>query len=376
MIKIINMKSSADPEFCVLGAEEVCARLGIARQTLYAYVSRGLVRVCADPADSRRSLYDRRDVGLIESRQRRSRARTSIARSTIDWGEPIMVSSITRIADGRFYYRGKDAVTWSETATLEDTARLLIGKEFEEPASLLPSRQHVAEGAPLMRIAHVMLQLAATDWPLSPSTVLDCGAGAIAGTQDTSSALIHARLAAVWGVDAHGADLIRRALVLSADHELNASAYAVRVAASTGTSLPAAVLAGLMTLSGPLHGGQTSKARAWLDECCKGQRPAGPPPGFGHPLYPDGDIRATALLERIELPKNCTAAIAQAIAETETFPTLDIGLAGVELSLRLPMGAGLGLFALGRFCGWMAHALEQQRSGTLIRPRAFYQPHA
>ncbi|MFM8375003.1 MAG: citrate/2-methylcitrate synthase, partial [Phenylobacterium sp.] len=74
---------------------------------------------------------------------------------------------------------------------------------------------------------------------------------------ETDSGPIHLRLAKAWrlGPGGPGADLIRRALVLLADHELNPSAFAARVAASTGASLAACALAGLAALSGPRHGG-------------------------------------------------------------------------------------------------------------------------
>ncbi|KAF0132289.1 MAG: citrate synthase, partial [Xanthobacteraceae bacterium] len=119
---------------------------------------------------------------------------------------------------------------------------------------------------------------------------------------------VHRQLATAWGTDAAGAELIRTALVLLADHELNASTFAVRVVASTGASLASALSAGLGALSGPLHGGQTSLVEALFEEAERGGDAAGLVekrlwrgdrlPGFGHPLYPDGDPRAAALLRR------------------------------------------------------------------------------
>ena len=100
--------------------------------------------------------------------------------------------------------------------------------------------------------------------------------------------------------------IVRRALVLLADHELNASAFAVRVVASTGASLGACLNAGLSALSGPLHGGTTSRVEILFEEVDKAGdaaavvetrlRRGDGVPGFEHPLYPDGDPRATALL--------------------------------------------------------------------------------
>src|SRR5262249_18723636 len=98
-------------------------------------------------------------------------------------------------------------------------------------------------------------------------------------------------------------DLLRRALILCADHELNASSFTVRCIAATGASLPAAILGGLAALSGPRHGGATYQVEALWDEIKQGRRPSREPlPGFGHPLYPDGDPRAAAILAKVPVP--------------------------------------------------------------------------
>src|SRR5512142_1629193 len=107
-----------------LTTEEAIARLGISRQTLYAYVSRGRIGVIAAQDDPRRSLYDAADVRRLAERNRQGRSRHAVAVSTISWGEPILVSAITRIEGGRVEYRGHDAIALAETATLEQVAAL------------------------------------------------------------------------------------------------------------------------------------------------------------------------------------------------------------------------------------------------------------
>src|SRR5579871_5829959 len=84
--------------------------LGVRAQTLYAYVSRGLIRARADDADPRRSLYSKHDVLALVGRKRASRRRSDIAQSTISWGEPMLESAISTVRDGRLVYRGRDAV--------------------------------------------------------------------------------------------------------------------------------------------------------------------------------------------------------------------------------------------------------------------------
>ncbi|WP_286162275.1 citrate/2-methylcitrate synthase [Burkholderia sp. WP9] len=108
---------------------------------------------------------------------------------------------------------------------------------------------------------------------------------------------IHLRIARAWGVEAR-ADLLRRTLVLLADQELNSSAFAARVTASTGASLGACALTGLAALSGPLHGDANVRVQALLDEAkqCGTEiavrhwmASGASLPGFGHQLYPQGD---------------------------------------------------------------------------------------
>jgi citrate synthase len=192
-------------------------------------------------------------------------------------------------------------------------------------------------------------------------------------------------LAEAWRLYRSGADLLRAALVLLADHELNASAFAVRVVASTGAPLHAAVIGGLAALLGPRHGGETARIEAFLDEAA-GQHPAEAIirhlrrgdglPGFGHMLYPEGDPRARALLDRLAAIYGADPwldrLVEAALAATGRHPTVDLALVVMTRRLGLPDGSALVLFALGRSVGWIAHALEQRATGRLIRPRARY----
>lgn len=196
-------------------------------------------------------------------------------------------------------------------------------------------------------------------------------------TGNAGAQSIHERLALAWSSDTQAPDLIRRALVLCADHELNASTYATRVAASAGASLPACLVVGLATLSGSLHGGMTPECKIWMrsiktswDEGHPLAIQTTPPPGFGHALYPEGDPRAAELFIACGSPNEWRKALDQVRQQTGAHPTLDFGLALLEDRLNLPEGAGLGIFAIGRMVGWIAHIFEQRRTGQLIRPRA------
>jgi citrate synthase len=198
---------------------------------------------------------------------------------------------------------------------------------------------------------------------------------------------IHRRLSAAWRLGESGADLIRRCLVLIADHELNASTFVARCVASTGATPYAVVAAALGALSGRFHGGETERAEGLFRELLEGSDPmaimAGRLargerlPGFGQPLYPDGDPRATAILAVLAQAAPELHALAITAAEIGLrligrHANVDFGLAAAAIGLGLPRSAALGLFVIGRTVGWIAHAIEQYESGVLIRPRARY----
>ena len=373
-----------------IAAEEARDRLGVRAQTLYAYVSRGRVQVRPDPGDSRRSLYRAADIAVLTERKSRSRKVSDVAAGAISWGEPVLASEITTVHGGRLFYRGRDAIRLAETETLESVARLLRGGHG---AALKRTDRPPPPDAPDMRTrAYLALAArAATDPPargraplalaVEAATLLDVLTDAVAAF--VGGGAIHNRLALAWGQGpgGPGADLIRRILVLVADHELNASAFAARVAASTGASLAASALAGLATLSGPRHGGATAAVVKFAAEAAQdGPREAVANrladdralPGFGHQLYPDGDPRAAALLDHFEPPLTLARLRDQVQAVTGLAPNVDFALIAACEALKLPQDAPFALFAVARCAGWIAHAIEQGQADTLIRPRARY----
>ncbi|MEM6995897.1 MAG: citrate/2-methylcitrate synthase, partial [Myxococcota bacterium] len=190
-------------------------------------------------------------------------------------------------------------------------------------------------------------------------------------------------LARGWGITGKAdTDRISAALVLCADHELNVSAFTARCVASARGTPYMVVTAALAALQGHRHGGETERFAAMLDE------PGAPAailearlrrgdhiPGFGHPLYPDGDPRAATLLARRGRGKGgarIEAFIAAGRRLLGAEPTLDLGLVALCRALGLPADAPLALFAVGRLVGWIAHAIEQYASEPTIRPRARY----
>lgn len=368
-----------------LTAVEALAELGTKPQTLYANVSRGRIRAKADPADPRRSLYQASDVTRLAERHAGRRKSETVAAEAIRWGDPVLTSSISTIVAGRLLYRGQDAAELSNNATLEQTALLLWNAErfacvpasAPRPASpsiqaaLLALAGRVSGDLPSLARARPALQTEAC-------SVLSTVADALApGPADHP---LHLRLAACWERP-EAAECLRRALVMLADHELNASTFAVRVTVSTGAALSAAVLSGLATLTGPLHGSAWRSANALAETAAnvgaeqairrlllRGSRPV----TFGHQLYPDGDIRASVLLSSFEVPpvfRDVQQAGEEMVGEKVN---VDFALAAMTAAFDLPEEAPIIIFALTRTAGWLAHAIEQVESGLPIRPRARY----
>jgi citrate synthase len=197
---------------------------------------------------------------------------------------------------------------------------------------------------------------------------------------------LHKQVARAWAPKPREAeDFIRRALGLLAEHELNASTFALRVAASTGISLYDAVVAGLAALKGPRHGGAGPLAARFVAACAEGdpatlirERLANGEyiPGFGHSVYRNGDPRAEDLLNSMRsagaderLATEIPALVLEATGER---PNIDYAIAVHARTHSLPAGSEIALFAIARTAGWVAHGIEQLKSRALIRPRARY----
>ncbi len=381
-----------------LTARETAERLGIKRDTLYAYVSRGLLRSQPIPGSRERG-YRTEEVERLRAGRGLSRATRS------EPFVPVIDSAICLIEGGRLYYRGHDAIRLAETTTLEDIAGLLWGQDpistfrhsQRSEARGIGGRVGAAASLGVIERCHVRLaELAAADLgalDLTPHGIVRTGRAilyelaACIGDRPTAPDPVHEQLAALWRLDQKGADLIRRCLVLLADHELNASTFVARCVASTGATPYAVVSGALAALSGRRHGGASASAEALLHEIAERDDPLAVMaarlarnemlPGLGHPLYPAGDPRAAALLNAAmaAIPASrplIEAAVAAARQLVPQPPNVDFALAAATTALGLPQGTALAIFILGRTVGWIAHAIEQYQSDVLIRPRARY----
>ena len=393
-------KTAPGAEPHLLTTDEVANRLGVKAATVYAYVSRGLLSSRRN-ADGKGSLFAREDVDAFVAGRRRA-------------STPAIQTGITLIKDGRLYYRGRDACVLARTATFEAVANLLWTGDLRH-AALEPQRDLLtlasAVTGPLPKDTRstdrlrVIVAAAAAGDPLrfdtSPTAVVATGrsllgtmvralpeglgagsstapqgpgfsapsAGPGAGSS-TARALWHRLTGRQPTDDDHRS--LNAALVLLADHDIAASTLAARVAASTRANPYAVVSAGLAALDGPLHGAASGLAYALLADAVSKDDPVttiadrlrvgGVIPGFGHPLYPDGDPRAATLLEMVpDGPvRECAARVAEAMrSRSGVHPNVDFAVAALTLQHGMPADAGEAIFAVARTAGWLAHALEE-----------------
>lgn len=402
-----------------MDAREAIRLLGIKRETLYAYASRGLVRSVGALQGTRSRLYNRQDIERLRARGQARSGHGAVAASALRRGEPVLDTSIGSIGKEGPVYRGRTAISLvRDGLSFDDVCDLLWGvdhsagvgdeshargfgvpvralrglvKECREPfdgmsltAALLATKERIPFSVAIAR------SRART---LHRRLVAGCGLpfGVDAVTASLASpSTTRALLVALGGrITAPRVAAMNEALILVADHDLSPSTFAARVVASAGASLAASVNAALSALSGPLHGGATARVEALLDEVGRPERAASKVterlargdsiPGFGEAFYPDGDPRGARLLDvaarigaNVRRVRVLMALVdAMALASRER-PSVDLALVALSAALGLPRGSALAIFAAGRIAGFIAHALEQRAAGFVLRPRARY----
>lgn len=385
-----------------LTTEKAAERLGVKPETLYAYVSRGLIGSEREPG-GRRSRYLRADVERLAARQR-SGGRAG--------GLEIVVETELTLLDpaGHLYLRGWDVERAVDEATFETVATWLWTGEREDveitaPPDLLRTVRRLTAALVDVpqpdRMRTVLAAVRSTD-PFRndrrPEAVAATGRTIIAAIVESLPALHDTDATSVAGRlwsrltprpgTARDIALLDATLVLLADHELAASTLAARVAASTWADPYLVVQAGLAALGGPLHGGASEQSRALLREVVGGDSAAEAigrrlaagelVPGFGHRVYQERDPRADVLLQRLATRR--ATAVARAgdevldtmAARRLPFPNIDFSLAIMAERFEMIDGASETIFAVARTVGWLAHAIEEYRHRLRFRPRAVY----
>ncbi|HEY7488932.1 MAG TPA: citrate/2-methylcitrate synthase [Streptosporangiaceae bacterium] len=403
-----------------IDAAEAARRLGVKPATLYAYVSRGVLRRRrAD--DGRRSLFDPAEVAELAGRGR--------PRRPPGQSELVIESAITALGPDRPYYRGRDALDLAHTYGgapdgFERVAGWLWTGELATPDRWSADPAGLAAGyaaqsalpadvLPLDRLQVIATALAAVDplrFHLDSAGVVAAGQSLIAGMVDCLPPAGRPSRGAADvppDVPAGGVaerlwrrlcpappepglvEIVRAALILLADHELAASTLAARVAASVRADPYAVVAAGLGVASGPLHGGASFGVERMLAEVRepaqaapvigerlrRGERI----PGFGHTIYREGDARMGFVYGLIaaaapghERLAAADALLAEARRRRLPGPNIDFATGTLAAVAGMVAGAGEAIFAVARTAGWLAHALEEYEGGPPIRLRAHY----
>ncbi|MFI0943502.1 citrate/2-methylcitrate synthase [Streptomyces sp. NPDC021020] len=406
-----------------IGTREAARRLGVKPETLYAYVSRGLLGSRRVPG-GRGSTFDPAEVAALASRGRSvpagqaGQAEAGTAESGgQDGGWGRIRSGVTHIdtATGAYAFRGVDAVALAQAYTFEEvaewlwTGRLRPGARFTAPPEPLAAARAAAAALPSgstpmdrMRVAVVAAGCAdPLRFDLAPEAVLASARGLIPtlvdalpptgapDTDGTTARRLWARLTA-REPDPAALRALDTALALLVDHGLAASTLAVRVAASARAHPYAAVSAGLGALDGPLHGQASGLAHRMLREVLD-RGGAGPVvagylragqrlPGLGHRLYSGEDPRARLLLARLAEVPDAADALAAARDTVDTVArhkplhaNVDLALAVLSVASGMPAEAGEAVFAVSRTAGWIAHALEEYAEAPLrLRPTGTY----
>ncbi len=388
-----------------LTAAEAARRLGIKRETLYAYVSRGIVR-STRVAGSRESRFDPAEIRRLAARGRwggRVEAFELAINSGLTLAEP----------GGHLYYRGLDVARLVSAASFEEVAEFLwtgeLGSQasFRVPPEMLAAARsaHAALGPGIRLVERLRggLVLAGMADPLrfgrAPEAVtatarriLGLEMAAITPPDDAPPTPADASLAQrLWtaltrreGNDAELAAL-NAALILLADHEMASSTLAARVAASTWADPYLVVIAGLAALGGPLHGCLADRVTLLLSEglrtgavpvVAERLRLGEPVAGFGHLLYTDRDPRAEVLQPMVEaaFPGHPAIGLAAEIKAlvTETFPNMDFVLGTLVAAAGMADGAGEVIFSIARSAGLLAHAIEEYGQRRRYGLRAAY----
>lgn len=404
--------NESDEKF--LTGQQAAEFLGVKSSTLYAYASRGMIE--SMPAKTARERQYRLS-DLIRLRQSSRGFKNAREQDQATWTGPVIKSSITEInADGH-RYRGESA--WAlalGNTSFEAVAELLWETGADEQAwrDVVPlSIPHQAYEAVMsdvdyLDVLKLILVMAEMSDPVARKLLredrFDTARSLILtmamaptfaeGKQkffaDSRFPIAQTILNALSsGVSEERAAVINCALVLCADHELNASTLAARIAASCDASIYSCLLSALGSFSGSLHGSASRRAedivtnslrfksaRAWLKDYLQEFERI---PGFGTELYQKGDPRAKALIETAQRVSKRNehldrlVEIVECVREHfEAEPNLDVGLAAISYALDLPPGSGSIIFAVSRAAGWIAHAVEQREYGGVIRPRAKY----
>jgi citrate synthase len=386
-----------------ISAAEAANRLGIKRETLYAYVSRGMLSSERDP-HQRGSTFSKDEVAALAKRTRRGTRSGGV--------DLVIATGLTRLDDDRLSYRGLDVAKLAATTPFELVAEWLW---TAQPIGPRTPRWPAPGGTPLEgrvdainRCRIAVATLAAGDdlrYDLSPEAVAGAGrrmipamVGALPPRRQSPgrprspyplAVTLWPRLSPHRPTPGLVAT-VNAALVLLADHELAASTLAARVAASVRADPYSVVGAGLGVIAGGLHGGASERvvdlfeeigepggaARVIGERLRRGERI----PGLGHAVYKRADPRAGVLLRLLraeDLHPGKWDVVEQVhdlvVRRVPAVVNIDFAIGALAFATDMDRDAGEAVFAIARTAGWLAHAIEEYAEAPArFRPRAAY----
>jgi citrate synthase len=402
----------------VAGEDYVSSRdalriLQVKPQTLYSYVSRGLIRRRAKPGH-RTSYYNREDINRLKSRSVARSGHGPAAASAMYWGEPVLETGITEITPAGPRYRDCLATDLArDHRSFESVAEYLWTGNWPSaekkwtnvtaPASLASELVKI-DPSDFRYVLTQSIVLLAKTWSCDPDLrELPCPATSILGVMAGAFGFLGPKaeyisvangetvahgLARMLGIETSRKNVqaLNAALVLMADHELTTPTFVARISASAGCDLPSCILAALQVHFGSEFDLCCDRLETFLDRnpgaTKSGAAMARPPaprrstPGFDNPLYGHGDPRANFLLElAFELEERPGRASEALQVITTHFPSVQTRINLCEAlvvlcrALGLPHQAAGGLLALSRSAGCIAHIFEQRAQNSIIRPR-------
>jgi citrate synthase len=395
-----------------LSAAEAAKRLGVKLDTIYAYVSRGLLTRHGTEKQSRF------EVAQVERLALRGR------RGVVPKLQALVITTeLTEVTADAVRYRGQSALELARTSTFERVAEWLwavpadAAQPFVAPKAAVTLARSVSaslpeDAAPLERLRVIASVLGSTDplrYDTSPGPVVATARALIAGLVEslprvgvassvgsrTANALperLAARLFTQLTAARPTAARVRvldAAMGLCADHALSPSTLAVRIAAAQRADPYGVVQTGLGALSGALHGAASLSAEELIAEVEAGADPAHVIgarlrrgeriPGFGHALHQKADPRAPVLLELVRESFEAKRAVSAASEVVSVMrarglpePNIDWALAVLVRAAGMTRGASEAVMAIARVAGWIAHALEEYKSPTRFPWQALY----
>ncbi len=378
-------------------AEDAAARLGVTVTTLYAYVGRKNIRSQKVPG-SRQRRYWLPDVERAAKGGSRGAGAPGLSTTT----------DITLLTPDGPYYRGRSVLDLADHASLEQVASLLweveeaeafCGRTAATPRLWTRLRQDLAQETttdtaiamlPLLEHSNPRAyDLSRLGMARSGAEIMRCYAAILTGEPEPQAAPLHQQIASAFGDTPEATDLIRRLLVLSADHGFGAGTHAVRAVASTGVSPYRSILAGLAIVTGRRSlFGRTDGISRLIAELVESADPKAVVirrlhegeeiPGFRSPApYVNGDPRAANLLRSFETFRGDDIGFQRVKAALEVMEEAFGASPGFAFVNTL-VGRALGLrrthvlYVLGRCAGWTAHAIEQYEAGEVERPQSIY----